>query len=870
MSKKSSSGDLVIVESPAKAKTIEKYLGAGYTVLSSFGHVRDLPEREISVDVENGFEPHYIVPDDKKDRLRQLQREADKSETVWLATDEDREGEAISWHLKEALGLSDDKVKRITFNEITQSAVTKAIQNPRTIDLNLVDAQQARRVLDRLVGYELSPVLWRKVKPGLSAGRVQSVAVRIIVEREREILDFNSKSAFRITAQFTTGTGAQVKAELPTRFANEPEARAFLEACVGAGFTVNAVEKKPGKRTPAAPFTTSTLQQEASRKLGYGVDRTMRIAQGLYEQGYITYMRTDSVNLSETAIAAAAAQITAQYGERYSKSRRYTSKSKGAQEAHEAIRPADMMVRNAGSDRDAERLYDLIWKRTLASQMADAELEKTVVDIAISSVPDRSLKASGEVILFDGFLKVYMEGKDDEDSEEQEGLLPDMKQGEKLALREMAATERFDRPSPRYTEASLVKKLEELGIGRPSTYAATISTVQKKNYVVKEDREGIKRNFRTLTLADDRISEATATENVGAEKQKLFPTDIGMVVNDFLVEHFPIVVDLHFTAKVEAEFDVIAEGNENWREMLARFYKPFHATIGTVSETAERATGARELGVDPASGKKMYARIGRFGAMIQIGEAEDEEKPRFASLRKDQSIASITFEQALDLFKLPRTLGEHAGDVVTVGIGRFGPYVRMGATYASLTPEDDPLEIDLARAVELVDLKRIANATRDLGEYQGEMIVQGRGRFGPFVKHGKLYANIPKAEDPATVTFERAVELVEAKKAGARQNVLKEFAGSAIQILDGRYGPYITDGSKNANLPKDSKPEDITLEAATTLLANAPEKKGKPRRGAAKKAAPKKAAAKKTATKKAAPKKAAAKKAAAKKSAGKK
>lgn len=870
MSKKSSSGDLVIVESPAKAKTIEKYLGAGYTVLSSFGHVRDLPERDISVDVENGFEPNYIVPDDKKDRLRQLQKEADKSETVWLATDEDREGEAISWHLKEALGLSDDKVKRITFNEITQTAVMKAIQNPRTIDLHLVDAQQARRVLDRLVGYELSPVLWRKVKPGLSAGRVQSVAVRIIVEREREILDFNSKSAFRITALFTTGTGAQVKAELPARFATEPEALAFLEACVGAGFTVNAVEKKPGKRTPAAPFTTSTLQQEASRKLGYGVDRTMRIAQGLYEQGHITYMRTDSVNLSETAIAAAAAQITTQYGERYSKSRRYTSKSKGAQEAHEAIRPADMMVRNAGSDRDAERLYDLIWKRTLASQMADAELEKTVVDIAISSLPDRSLRASGEVILFDGFLKVYMEGKDDEDSEEQEGLLPDMKQGEKLALREMAATERFDRPSPRYTEASLVKKLEELGIGRPSTYAATISTVQKKNYVVKEDREGIKRNFRTLTLADDRISDATATENVGAEKQKLFPTDIGMVVNDFLVEHFPIVVDLHFTAKVEAEFDVIAEGKENWREMLARFYKPFHATIGTVSETAERATGARELGVDPASGKKMYARIGRFGPMVQIGEAEDEEKPRFASLRKDQSIASITFEQALDLFKLPRTLGEHAGDVVTVGIGRFGPYIRMGATYASLTPEDDPLEIDLVRAVELVDLKRIANATRDLGEHQGEMIVQGRGRFGPFVKHGKLYANIPKSEDPATVSFERAVELVEAKKAGARQNVLKEFEGSVIQILDGRYGPYITDGSKNANLPKEAKPEDITLEAATALLASAPEKKGKPRRGAAKKAAPKKAAAKKTAAKKAAPKKATAKKVAAKKAAGKK
>ena len=851
MAKKSS--DLVIVESPAKAKTIEKYLGEGFTVLSSYGHVRDLPERDLSVDVEHGFEPTYVIPDDKKDRLRQLQKEADKATTVWLATDEDREGEAISWHLKEALGLSGDKVKRITFNEITKTAVMQAIENPREIDIHLVDAQQARRVLDRLVGYELSPVLWRKVKPSLSAGRVQSVAVRIIVEREREILDFNSKSAFRITAIFTTGSGAQVKAELPGRFTTEPEAMDFLQGCLGAAFTVEAVEKKPGKRTPAAPFTTSTLQQEASRKLGYG----MRIAQGLYEQGHITYMRTDSVNLSESAIAAAAAQITDQYGARYSKSRRYTSKSKGAQEAHEAIRPADMMVRNAGADRDAERLYDLIWKRTLASQMADAELEKTVVDIAISTRPGQPLKASGEVILFDGFLKVYMEGKDEEDSEEQEGLLPEMKQGELLGLREMLATQRFDRPAPRYTEASLVKKLEELGIGRPSTYAATISTVQKKGYVVKEDREGTKRQYRILSLVDNAVTDNTATENVGAEKQKLFPTDIGMVVNDFLVEHFPTVVDLNFTAKVEEEFDVIAEGKENWREMIARFYKPFHETIGIVSETAERATGARELGVDPVSGKKIYSRIGRFGPMIQIGEVEDEEKPRFASLRKDQSIQTITFQEALDLFKLPRTLGERDGEVCTVGIGRFGPYVRLGATYASLTPEDDPLEIELARAVELIDLKKIANATRDLGEHLGEMIVQGRGRFGPFVKHGKLYANIPKAEDPATVTFERAVELVEAKKAGARQNVLKEFEGSVIQILDGRYGPYITDGSKNANLPKEKEPADITLEEATALLAAAPERKGKGRRGA--RTAAKKGA--KKAVKKAAKKKPAAKKA---------
>ena len=851
MAKKKASGDLVIVESPAKAKTIEKYLGEGFTVLSSYGPVRDLPERDLSVDVENGFEPTYIIPDDKKDRLKQLQKEADKAVTVWLATDEDREGEAISWHLKEALGLADDKVKRITFNEITKQAVTKAMERPRTIDIHLVDAQQARRVLDRLVGYELSPILWRKVKPSLSAGRVQSVAVRLIVEREREILGFDSKSAFRITAILTTNGGTSVKAELPGRFATEAEANAFLSGCIGSSYAVNAVEKKPGKRSPAAPFTTSTLQQEASRKLGYGVDRTMRIAQGLYEQGHITYMRTDSVNLSEQAIAAAAEQIGEQYGERYSKPRRFTSKSKGAQEAHEAIRPADMRVRNAGADRDAERLYDLIWKRTLASQMAEAELEKTVVNIAVSGRPNEPLVAQGEVILFDGFLKVYMEGKDDEEGDEQEGLLPDMKQGDRLALQEMLATQRFDRPSPRYTEASLVKKLEELGIGRPSTYAPTISTVQKRGYVVKENRDGTPRAYRILTLANDHITEATASENTGAEKQKLFPTDIGMVVNDFLVEHFPVIVDLNFTAKVEEEFDVIAEGKENWREMIARFYKPFHATIGTVKDTAERATGARLLGTDPVSGKPVNARIGRFGPMIQIGSVDDEDKPKFASLRKDQSIQTITFQEAMDLFKLPRTLGERDGEVCSVGIGRFGPYVRLGSTYASLTPEDDPLEIDLARAIELIDLKKVANATRDLGEYKGEMMVVGRGRFGPFVKYQKTYANIPKGEEPSAVTFDRGVELIEAKLAGARQNILKEFSGSAIQILDGRYGPYITDGSKNANLPKEKQAADMTLEEATALLAAAPERKGgAKKRGARRGVAPKKATRRKVAAKK--------------------
>ena len=857
---KKESGELVIVESPAKAKTIEKYLGAGYTVLSSYGHVRDLPERDLSVDVDHDFEPTYIIPDDKKERLGQLQREANKASMVWLATDEDREGEAISWHLKEALNLPDSKVKRITFNEITQKAVLKAIENPRQIDIHLVDAQQARRVLDRLVGYELSPVLWRKVKPSLSAGRVQSVAVRLIVDREREILGFESNSTFRIAALFLVNGRTQVKAELPTRFATEPEAMKFVQGCVGSTYTVNAVEKKPGKRSPAAPFTTSTLQQEASRKLGYSVDRTMRIAQGLYEQGNITYMRTDSVNLSDFATSAAKDTIVGSYGERYSKPRKFATKSKGAQEAHEAIRPTDMNVRNAGSDRDAERLYELVWKRTIASQMAEAELEKTVVNIDISGHPNEKLVASGEVILFDGFLKVYLEGRDDEEGDEQEGLLPEMKQGELLQLQTLTATQRYDRPSPRYTEASLVKKLEELGIGRPSTYAPTISTVQKRGYVVKENRDGAQRPYRILTLVNDSITDTTAMENVGAEKQKLFPTDIGMVVNDFLVEHFPTIVDFHFTAKVEEEFDVIAEGNENWRDMIRRFYTPFHATIGTVKDTAERASGARILGKDPVSGKDVVARIGRFGPMVQIGNAEDEDKPKFASIRKDQSIASITYEQAMDLFKLPRTLGERDGEVVIIGVGRFGPYVKLGSTFASIPAEDDPLSIDLQRAIEIVDQKKAGNMARELGEYEGETLAVAKGRFGPYVKFKGLYANIPKGEDMNAVTLARAIELVQAKQAGAAALTIKSFDGSSIQVLKGKYGPYVTDGKKNANVPKGKEPEDLTLEECVVLIDQAPDKKGGGKKGGFKKAAFKKAAPAKAAPRKAAPKKKAARK----------
>ena len=606
--------DLVIVESPAKAKTIEKYLGEGYVVKSSYGHVRDLKSKDLSVDVDNKFEPTYEIPADKQDLVKELARDAKKATTVWLATDEDREGEAISWHLKEALGLDDSKVKRITFHEITKTAIQKAIENPRKIDVHLVDAQQARRILDRLVGYELSPVLWRKVKPSLSAGRVQSVAVRLIVERERDILNFEGGSYFRVTALFMTGKNESVKAELPHRFKTEEEATDFLKQCKGADFTVGKVDKKPAKKSPRAPFTTSTLQQEASRKLGYSVSRTMMLAQRLYENGHITYMRTDSVNLSDLALNDARSAIVRLYGDQFAETRKYSTKSKGAQEAHEAIRPTDLNVQDSGVEDDQKRLYDLIWKRTIACQMADAKLEKTSVEIGISTVSDRVLQAKGEVITFEGFLKVYQEGKD-EDAEEVQGLLPALAVGDGLNLQELLATQRFERPPARFSEAALVKKLEELGIGRPSTYAPTISTVQKRDYVVKESRDGTPRNYRILSLKGNEIIAENATENTGVEKGKLFPTDIGMVVNDFLVEHFSGVVDQDFTANVEKEFDAIADGKMDWREMLKRFYKPFHETIEHTSEHAERAKGERHLGEGPKSGRPVFARIGRFGSL---------------------------------------------------------------------------------------------------------------------------------------------------------------------------------------------------------------------------------------------------------------
>lgn len=746
--------NLVIVESPAKAKTIEGFLGKDFTVKSSFGHIRDLPQKNLSVDTENGYAPDYVVPKDKEVLVRELKKLAKAADLVWLASDEDREGEAISWHLYETLGLDDKKTRRIVFHEITKSAILKAVENPRPIDQNLVNAQQARRILDRLVGYELSPVLWKKVKPSLSAGRVQSVAVRLVVERERDIDGFTSTSAFRVLG-FFLADGKEFRAELSERFATEAEAKAFLEKCKGATFTVSDLQTKPAKRTPAAPFTTSTLQQEASRKLGLPVARTMQLAQNLYEEGHITYMRTDSTNLSGLAINSAKDEIIGSYGERYHKTRQYASKAKGAQEAHEAIRPTYMNKQKAGSTAQHERLYELIWKRTIASQMADAELERTTIDINISGVP-QPFVAKGEVIKFDGFLKVYMEDTDDENTDEdQKGLLPAVKVGQSLDMDRIEATERFSQPPARFTEASLVRKLEELGIGRPSTYAPTISTVINRGYVVKEDREGVQRKYAAILLKNDVIKQEQKTEMTGAEKAKLFPTDIGVVVTDFLVENFRDILDYNFTAQVEQEFDEIAEGKKEWVKMIDSFYRPFHlATIDT-SENAKKATGERLLGIHPESGRNVYARLGKFGPMVQIGEAEDEEKPQFASII-NQRISDITFEQALDLFKLPRKLDEFEGKPLSIGVGRFGPYVKHGSTYTSVPKGDDPLEISRDRAIEIVIEKRDAVAKALISEFKdGDDIIQVKeGRWGPYIAVGKTNYKIPKGTDPAKLTLE--------------------------------------------------------------------------------------------------------------------
>lgn len=768
--------NLVIVESPAKAKTIEGYLGKDFTVKSSFGHIRDLPEKDVSIDVERDFAPNYVVPADKKKLVAELQSLAKGAEVIWLATDEDREGEAISWHLKEALKLDDSRTRRITFNEITKTAILKAIDNPRTINYQLVNAQQARRVLDRLVGYELSPVLWKKVKPSLSAGRVQSVSVRLIVEREREVQSFNSESAFRILAEFISGK-QKFAAELSKRFPKAEDARKFLNDCIGKDFKVLSLEKKPGKKTPSAPFTTSTLQQEASRKLGFSVSRTMSVAQGLYEAGKISYMRTDSVNLSDTALGQAKSEILKEYGEQYANPRKFSTKSKGAQEAHEAIRPTDMGLRDVGMDAAAQKLYDLIWKRTIASQMADAIIEKTIIKVGASGV-SHEFVATGEVIRFDGFLKVYMEGTDDDDVEGEEGdqgRLPDVKEGEALACEIIKATERFSQHPPRYTEASLVKKLEELGIGRPSTYAPTISTIIKRNYVEKADRTAIQRNYVEMVLVGSTVKEDTKTENTGAEKSKLFPTDIGTVVTDFLSEHFSRIMDYGFTASVEQKFDDIAEGKTEWTDMLHQFYKPFHANIEETMKVSAKAKGERELGIDPASGKMVIAKIGRFGPLIQIGDVTDEDKPKFASVPRDMSISTITFEQAMKLFELPRTLGVSNGQEVIANSGKFGPYVKLGSTFASLPKDISPMAVTLEQALQIIVEKESAKANAVIRSFSERDDVQVlKGRYGPYIKVGKDNIKIPKGTEPESLSLDECLALAEKQLADGKPKKRKK------------------------------------------------------------------------------------------------
>ena len=758
--------NLVIVESPAKAKTIEKFLGSDYKVLSSYGHIRDLKKKEFSIDVENGYRPTYEIPEDKKKLVKELKSEAKKAEMVWLASDEDREGEAISWHLFEVLGLEPAKTKRIVFHEITKNAILKAIENPRDIDVNLVNAQQARRVLDRIVGFELSPVLWRKVKPALSAGRVQSVAVRLIVEREREVNAFVSESWYRVTAVFEVpgenGEKAEVRAELGSRFKTKEEAHAFLESCKDASFKITDVVTRPSKKSPAPPFTTSTLQQEAARKLGFSVSQTMVLAQHLYENGQITYMRTDSVNLSDLALGTSREAITSLMGEKYVKTRQYATKSKGAQEAHEAIRPTYMANETISGSAQEQKLYELIWKRTIASQMADAELEKTTATISVSN-SDETFVATGEVITFDGFLRVYKESYDDENEQEDEGrLLPPLAVGQVLEKAEILATQRFSLCPPRYTEASLVRKMEELGIGRPSTYAPTISTIQQRGYVEKGSKEGVKRSYDILKLKAGKITESSKSEMTGNEKAKLLPTDVGIVVNDFLMDYFPGIMDYNFTANVEKEFDEVAEGEKEWTGMMDLFYQEFHPLVDkTMNIKTEHKVGERILGTDPVSGKPVSVKIGRFGPIIQIGSAEDEEKPRFAQLAKGFTIETITLEEALDAFKLPRTLGDFEEKTVTVGVGRFGPYVR----------------------------------------------------------HNNAFVSIPKGTDPMAISLEEAVDLIKAKREAAENKVIKTFEEEpGLQILNGRYGPYIAYEKKNYKIPENVEPKDLNLEACFKVI----------------------------------------------------
>jgi len=766
--------NLVIVESPAKAKTIEGYLGDGFTVQSCFGHVRDLPKTNKAIDIKNGFQPTYEIPKEKKDVIKDLKKSAKKADVVWLATDDDREGEAISWHLHEALKLDEKNTRRIVFGEITKKAILNAIESPRTIDIALVNAQQARRILDRLVGFELSPILWKKIQRGLSAGRVQSVAVRMVVEREREIEQFDTQSFFKVSAEFLVEGDRVLKAELSERFPSDKEALEFLTKCIGATFTIDNLEKKPGQKKPAAPFTTSTLQQEASLKLGFSVAQTMTLAQRLYESGKITYMRTDSVNLSETALENAAKEITSAYGAEYSETRQYTTKSSSAQEAHEAIRPTEFSEKSEGSDRNQTRLYELIWKRAIASQMANARIERTTATIGISTVP-QTMKATGEVIMFEGFLKVYLESNvDEKDEEESKGILPPLTVGQELNLDSMKAVQRFTRSPARFTEASLVKKLEELGIGRPSTYAPTISTIQKRGYVLKEHRDGRERQYLEMILANNEINSFTRTEITGAEKAKLFPTDVARIVNDFLVKNFPRVTDYSFTASIEKEFDDIASGKLEWDKMIDAFYGSFHERV-EATEAIDRSEvdTSRELGKDPKTGRTLLVRLSRFGPVAQIGtpeELDEEEKPKYASLLKGQLLESITFDEAINLFKLPRDVGTYEDKVIVAAIGRFGPYIRHDSKFVSLKGDDDPYTVEQDRAIELIEAKRKADAEK-------------------FIK-----------------SFDENPE---------------------VQVLNGRYGPYIKVGKKNVKIPKDQEPKDLTLKECLDLAEKAPERKAR-------------------------------------------
>lgn len=816
------SKDLIIVESPAKAKTIQKFIGKDFEVISSKGHIRDLPQKDIGIDIKKQFAPKYEILDDKKKLISEIKKLSNKADTVWLATDDDREGEAISWHLIETIKIPAEKVKRCVFHEITKTAIDNALANPRQLDINLVNAQQARRVLDRLVGFELSPVLWRKVKPQLSAGRVQSVTVKLIVEREREINHFKASSSYKIVGNFDSlkDKSHTLKADLNKRFNTKEEALEFLEHCKNINtFKIDSIETNPSKKSPAPPFTTSTLQQEASRKLGFSVSKTMMVAQQLYEAGYITYMRTDSVNLSSLALNTAKEEITNLYGAEYAHTRKYVTKSKGAQEAHEAIRPTFMSNHTIDGDASAKRLYELIWRRTIASQMSDAKIEKTEIRIPVENRSEQFV-STGEVILFQGFLKVYIESKDDEEESEKEFLSP-VSLGEELVSTDITATQKFTQPPLRYTEASLVKKMEELGIGRPSTYAPTITTILKREYVVKENRPGEEREYSQLTLKNKAIKETLKKEKYGVEKDKIFPTDIGIVVNEFLQKNFEAIMDYGFTANVEKEFDDIAEGAIEWQDMMQGFYKQFHPSIEDAMEHSAKVSGERLLGQDPKSGENVYAKLGKYGPMAQIGDVSDEKKPRYARLKTSQSIDNITLEEALELFKLPRTVGKYEEHDVTIGIGRFGPYIRYDNKFVTLPKTEEPTEVSLERCIELIEIKKqqdIDRAPHPIGTYNDKEIIAAVGKYGPYLKYDNHNFTLGKGFNIQDITLEKAIELIGQSQ---NKNIIASFEeDDNIKVMNGHYGAYITNGTNNFKIPKDKTPEALTYADCLDIIAN--------------------------------------------------